>query len=437
MLTIPIYVWDNCGNRDFCNVNLRLIDNDGICGGSSTGSISGNIATENGQTIENVEVMNEMMPGLEQDSDVTQSNGNYYFKPTEGMDYQISGSKNDDYSNGISTIDIVLIQRHILGIERFDSAYDMIAADINNDGKIDGVDLVELRKLVLGIYTELPANDSWRFIDADQVLDLNNPWSFDETREVYNLQSQMTEEDFIGVKIGDLSGDVVANLAAAPIVGSASGAINVSFDDAEVTPGQTVELIVNANELDLYGYQFTLNTPGLELVNVSSANLNVSDSNFGVFGDVITTSWNSNTPINAVGELFTMTFKSSVQGQLSEILDLNSDVTKAEAYVGSSMDIVDIKLDNTSANADFALKQNEPNPFSTNTVIGFVMPETADASMTIYDVTGKVISVINGNYTEGYNEIELSKSDLGATGVLYYQLDSGDYTATKKMIIIE
>ena len=118
-------------------------------------------------------------------------------------------------------------------------------------------------------------------------------------------------------------------------------------------------------------------------------------------------------------------------------MTINSNITKAEAYVGSDLSIVDIDVDNTSGSADFALYQNEPNPFTATTVIGFVMPEAADATLTVYDVTGKVITVLNGNYAKGYNEIELSKSDLGAAGVLYYQLDSGDFTATKKMIIIE
>jgi len=70
-------------------------------------------------------------------------------------------------------------------------------------------------------------------------------------------------------------------------------------------------------------------------------------------------------------------------------------------------------------------------------VIGFEMPQASDATLSVLDVTGKVITTINGNYAKGYNEIELSKSDLGAAGVYYYQLDSGDFTATKKMIIIE
>ena len=116
---------------------------------------------------------------------------------------------------------------------------------------------------------------------------------------------------------------------------------------------------------------------------------------------------------------------------------MNNSITSSEAYLGADLEIVDIALNNVIGTSEFALHQNEPNPFSSTTEIGFVMPQEADATMTVYDVTGKVITVVHGNYPEGYNTIELSKSDLGASGVLYYQLDSGDFTATKKMIIIE
>lgn len=56
----------------------------------------------------------------------------------------------------ISTYDLLIIQRHIIGFERFTTECQRNAADINRDGRINGIDLVELRKLILGIYTEWP-----------------------------------------------------------------------------------------------------------------------------------------------------------------------------------------------------------------------------------------------------------------------------------------
>ena len=77
-LTLPIYVWDECGNYDFCLVNLRLVDNQGGCGIDSSGSmIAGLIETPFGSTVENVEVMNESsIPDFNM-MNMTDNTGNY------------------------------------------------------------------------------------------------------------------------------------------------------------------------------------------------------------------------------------------------------------------------------------------------------------------------------------------------------------------------
>lgn len=84
---------------------------------------------------------------------------------------------------------------------------------------------------------------------------------------------------------------------------------------------------------------------------------------------------------------------------------------------------------------DFEIFQNIPNPFHTATTIGFNLPKTGPATLTVFDVTGKVLNVINGEYAAGYNEIEVT--NLGATGVLYYTLETANHAATKKMIVLE
>ena len=57
--------------------------------------------------------------------------------------------------------------------------------------------------------------------------------------------------------------------------------------------------------------------------------------------------------------------------------------------------------------------------------------------ITIYDVTGKVVKVIEGDFVKGLNTVRINAIDLPQTGVLYYQLDTEQFTATKKMIVIE
>ncbi|MCB0622160.1 MAG: T9SS type A sorting domain-containing protein, partial [Saprospiraceae bacterium] len=76
--------------------------------------------------------------------------------------------------------------------------------------------------------------------------------------------------------------------------------------------------------------------------------------------------------------------------------------------------------------------QNVPNPFRSSTTIAFQLPEAGPATLTITDVSGKVVRVLEGEYSAGFHEVELR--DLNATGLLYYQLSTPSYTATRRMI---
>ncbi len=84
----------------------------------------------------------------------------------------------------------------------------------------------------------------------------------------------------------------------------------------------------------------------------------------------------------------------------------------------------------------FMLKQNQPNPFSTETTIGFILPDPTQATLTFYDVTGRVLKQIEGYYVKGLNEIKVEGFDLDHIGILYYQLDTDRHTATRKMLIV-
>ena len=88
-----------------------------------------------------------------------------------------------------------------------------------------------------------------------------------------------------------------------------------------------------------------------------------------------------------------------------------------------------------SAANNYALYQNTPNPFKGETVIAFELAEAGAVVVTIMDVNGKVVRTINGDFAKGFNNVTVK--DINTTGVLYYTLESGDFTATKKMIIIE
>ena len=137
-----------------------------------------------------------------------------------------------------------------------------------------------------------------------------------------------------------------------------------------------------------------------------------------------------------------MTFTAEKAGQLSDMMKITSRATQAEAYVGQNLEIQNVAFNVTSEDGtaeydSYVLNQNEPNPFKDVTTISFYAPEDASATITVFDVTGKVVTVRDIDAVKGYNETQFTKSDLGLSGILHYTLVSGDFTATKKMIITE
>ncbi|MBK9733535.1 MAG: hypothetical protein IPO92_00645 [Saprospiraceae bacterium] len=116
-----------------------------------------------------------------------------------GYDYKLylkRVGEEDDYLNGISTLDQVLIQRHLLGIAPFENVYVLVAADANDDGNVSVYDQIVLRRLIIGITNKL--NSSWKtLVKANPSL----------THILFpNLTQNMKNQDFVLVKIGDVNG---------------------------------------------------------------------------------------------------------------------------------------------------------------------------------------------------------------------------------------
>ena len=443
-----IITWDE-RNKDHCNTFILIADNEGVCEDAMAGGV---IETEELETVESVEVHLMDQSGSIMDTYITGEDGTYQFlNPL--LSYTIEPKKDGDDLNGVSTLDLVRIQKHLLGIEPFASPYKIIAADANNSESVTALDLVELRKLLLGITLELPNNTSWRFVDTDfEFADPNNPWPFDE---IIELESGLNmHEDFMAIKVGDVNGTVVAN-ATQIETRSAPYALRLIAQDQEVAAGEEVTVEVRSDEFaDVLGYQFTMETEGLALASVDAGAIDMQDANVGVHRNAVTTSWHRIEPTSASADevLFTLTFTAQKAGLLSEMLSISSRITEAEAYVEGASDvtILDVELTFEDVPAvqygpDFALFQNEPNPFHDVTTIGFNLPEAMDAKLTVFDVTGRILKTIEGEYEAGYNEVQLQQRELQTTGVLYYRLDAGDVSATgsaqfsasKKMIIVE
>lgn len=299
--------------------------------------------------------------------------------------------------------------------------------------------------MILFINTDFPNNTSWRFVDKDYVFaTLTNPFAsqFSEVINLNNVTSGQLANDFVAIKVGDVNGSAAVNFADAEDR-TMVGDLVLNADDAVFNEGETYTVEFKATEFAVSGYQFTMNFDNDALTFEGIVPAIADASNFGttmVNEGVITTSWNTNeVKILATDEVvFGVTFTAKQSGRLSDMLSINSRYTVAEAYTADA-ELLNVALSfNNALVADgFELYQNTPNPFATNTTIGFYLPEATSGTLTISDVQGKVVKVIDREFVTGYNQVELKRSDLGATGVLYYRLDTETDSATRMMILVD
>ncbi|HMX40383.1 MAG TPA: redoxin domain-containing protein, partial [Saprospiraceae bacterium] len=151
-----------------------------------------NLLSPFGQPIDDVQLT---LDGPNFDTTITAS-GKYSVTAIAALQnspYAIKPHKNGNVLQGLSTYDLVLISKHILGLDTFTQAWKRIAADINCSNTITTFDIVVGRRLILGIDTAL-ACGAWKFISETQ-----------------GSASNGSCQHFRGIRSGDLNGSYFAS----------------------------------------------------------------------------------------------------------------------------------------------------------------------------------------------------------------------------------
>jgi len=423
--------------QTFCNTFIDIQDNMGLCQGLSV-AIDGSIFTEEEKTVEHVEVMLEGTPM----SDITEADGTYAFPSMPvGGNYTVDPYSNVNPENGIDTRDLIRIQRHILGLEQLNSPYKYIAADIDQNQSIDGTDLVELRKLILGVYDEFPNNTSWRFIDKEFVFDDGlYPLSqnFSENYEIVSLD-QNRNVDFIAVKIGDLDGSAIVNQNDLGKK-SKNGSIELELSPitTEFNLGDEINLPIDLSGAnDISGFQFELayDNSLIEVVDVIGNGITINPSNFRITDNSILLSWNgTEDALSFVIQAVAKTKISNSNGLVS--IDYKSDMQPAIYDNNHEILIPTLFSANDQTVETEWISKNTPNPFSDLTQITLVLDNNSTVQLSITDISGRVVSNEKRTFNAGSHTIDITSNQLGESGIYYLNVQTETKTETIKMVLV-
>jgi hypothetical protein len=404
--------------------------------------VSGGVLTSTGA------IVNEVIIQAENDDEVLrdQSNasGNYTLETLEQSTYAISGQKADDapLTESLTTLDIIHARQHILGQQQFESPYQWIAADVNGSGSVTAFDLVEMRKVILGLYTVFPSGLNWLIIP--DVFDLQqDPFAYSTTTEIA-LGTEDEDLDFVAVKVGDVDQSWINQEGGRLSVGSLDLLL------AEISLNQDlVEIPVIVDEsVSLRGYQFSMvwNPTELEYVGVSSKGVDGHFNDQLAADGILTTLWDesggSALNLEAGQELFTVKFRARHEQADTEV-QINSALTKAMAF-GSDFKAFSIRSKplrvsmEALRNGNLEVFQNVPNPFDFSTQIDFRIPKSGLVRLTVVNSVGKIVYMYEDQYEPGLHSIswDRSQSALPVTEGLYlYRLECNGEEVVKKMLV--
>lgn len=414
--------------------------------GCSNNRIAGRIFNEEFVSIENVEVelMNTEIP-----MSMTNTDGIYSFEELTGQEYTVTASKENDPTNGISTFDLVVMAQHVLGIQKLSTPYKLIAADVNMDETIDVFDMLELRELILFSIHDFTVNNSWRFIDASyEFPDPRNPWlETIPTSRTMDLDNEDAVVDFIAVKIGDMDCSAQTKNNVNSLEERTNQTFVLTATNQTVKAGTQFEVSLNLTEdIALSAAQFTLNFDATKAVfnNLTSEILGLKKNNINemyVDQGLVPFAWYTQSQKNLDADAnLVLTFTAIQDLTVADLFDIDSELTAAAAFAsdGTQYDIqLNIQDQDLDISLSIALHQNQPNPFKGETVIGFELPSAQPISITIFDIDGKLLYTRALEGAAGYNTLALSADDIAQSGVLFYQLNTSDYSVTKKMIVLD
>lgn len=325
---------------------------------------------------------------------------------------------NENYLDGVSTLDLVLIQRHILGLSNLDSDLKIYAADVSNSGTVSAIDLVILRRLILGVWNTLPNHSSVVGIVNTNTI---NPYPFPYAE--YTL-----------VKIGDVNGSATIGLQSEDQSENRS-IVTLGVEDIQLNKNQTYTIPVTARDLpNLVGLQSTIewDSKRLDIVNITKGVLDIQAEDVNKAYQekgLMSFLWMS-AEANIIEEddvLFYLHLNARDHVILSDVLSLGSTITKNVSITEDLQSVTPTIVFNKSNINNQVLAY--PNPASNQ--INFQTIDNETVQVSLMNTQGMVVMK---NQIKGSGKLDVHDVP---NGVYIYEITNLNGDAVINKIVIQ
>lgn len=309
--------------------------------GAPAVAVQGFVRTEDGLGIANVRLCNHPLA-------LSSAIGSYQILAgAPCLTDSVRPVRDDTPLNGITTFDLLLINKHILNLERLSSPYKMIAADANGSLSITTFDIVLLRRLILGIDTALTHSPPWRFVPANFTFpNPDNPFQTPFPQAIAVAQGlQPQQADFIGIRVGDVNGSANPQVSdVPPVFPRQPWALNMA--NRTFQAGERLRVVLAANWPAAAAAQFSLafDPQVLELLDVEPLAEGLFAEHFALRPSrrpCITACLQNvrylqrsamTSVVSELNPLFAVHFRTRQPGELQQVLSLTDVPTPAVAF---------------------------------------------------------------------------------------------------------
>ena len=419
VLSIDVDISDDCRTTEFFDSNLEEIPYT---------ANTGNIFIE--QNISNMVVAGKVMDveqkGLESitmaiegeemsASMLTDQSGGYQFEVPDGESFNLIPSSTETIMEGVTVNDVLLFRQHFTYVQSFDHPYQYLAADIDGDGKLSIRDEQLLKLMVIGLHDD--SYPLWKFVKADFEFPSVAPFSVEGSVFDYpnyaSIQELKTDmlQDFIGIRVGDLqlAGLVAENRNAGTSILSAQDQyfdqgeqleVPLYLDRDQLIAGLSLELQFDQDKLMFRDLESQLSGHIEDMLVVKT-----------IQEGIILIQWiGDQEELASVDEaLFTLNFKTSGSGQLSNAIRI-SDSYRSSEIINEQLESSNIAIAFSDATSNVNTIVASPNPSDDTAILSFdALSNAPNSKLNMYDMTGRLLYSNSIDVLKGKNRIEIEK----------------------------
>lgn len=361
-----------------------------------------------------------------------------------GANYSITPTKDDDYLNGVTALDLARISQHILGIAPILSPYALIAADINKSNSVTTFDIVESRKLIQGVYGEFPQNTSWRFVDQNYVFaNPDNPFqsTFPELTSVTNLSDSLWEPAFYAIKVGDVDCNAAPTLTQEPDDRSIA---LLNIPDRDLAAGESIELPLRLSETgEWLGLQF-----GLQFAPQFLAVESVQEGDFPGMEPLsvaqpapgqVSVVWFNTRPYAAMPDdrIATVRLRALAPVRLRDAIQMTEKRPVPEAYTAAES-ARDLQLQfvdrDVPENEGPSIFEPAPNPTRGAALIPLRLEQPTSIQVDVTDAQGRLTYTLRQTMEAGSGNLELPAAAFSVSGVYFWRVQAGAIEKSGKIV---